>query len=1290
MRVLTRFVFIGSLVLGAAALWLWSGRPGGQPVAGGTPRAAQLPTQDKQPAAHAALQALPSQEQESLWHAVGEARRAVVPITPQEAEMLQNEGAYFFTQNPGQRLTARFLAGAVRLQSGIGGDWAGTLGVAAQAGPVPRMNGTRVEYHHASGMVEWYENRPEGLEHAFQVPARPQAGAAASPLRVPMKLEGLSVAPVTPEGTLRFADPATGTEVLGYGKLRVWDAQGQELAAWYETAPQGGGFDIVVADAGAAYPLTIDPLITSLVAKLTSPIPDVEQKAGDNYGVSVSLSESLLAVGASGDDTAAGANAGSVYVYTRNSSVWLLEAKLTAADGAANDGFGRAVAVAGDTLLAGASGHDLPSATNAGSAYVFTRSGTTWTQQAKLTAADAAASDNFGFSVALEGDTAVAGAFNDDTSAGVDAGSAYVFTRSGTTWAQQARLTASNAAAGNVFGVSVAISGETVLVGAYLAESGTGSAYAFTRTGTTWTQQARLIAADRATGDAFGWSVALSGNTAVVGADGKNTTAGVDAGNAYIFTRSGSTWSQQAKLAAGSAQANARFGVAVAIDGEAVLIGADRENNYGAVYLYERSGTTWAQKWRGQSPYNSFGADPSLGYAVALKGDVAFAGAYKADIAYAGEDAGCGFFFNRNIGMLIGSREFPLVDADQGNGLGFALAMAGETVLVGSPGDSTAKASSTGTVQVFVRSSGAWGWQGQLTSPVAASNTNFGVSLAMDGDTALVGIRHEQSWGGAHVFTRTGGVWSWQARLKVGIAPDYQNASVALDGDTAIVGVPNDYSMLGNVLVFTRSEGIWSQEAILDPVGHGWFSGRYGAAVALEGNTALVGAPAYLGSSGGVQVFTRSGNNWTQQATLLAPDGASSDYFGFSIALSRDIALIGAPYDDTAAGTDAGSAHVFSRSGTNWAWQGMLQASNAAAQHRFGESVSLSLGGDLALVGAPASGPSIAPGSAHVFARNGTGWAWQAVLTQADGVNDDSFGRAVALDGDTALVGAPYDDIIFPATGEEIKFHGSFSLFHLSYSRLEVRGNGLAIAGADTTPDSADHTHFGLMTHGTLPVSRTFTLKSVGDQALGLTGTPLVAVSGSPRFVISEQPTTAALAANGGETSFTVTYTPDVPGTHTATVSVANNSTFHRPHTFVIDALSLTHLEAWRQTHFGSHQNTGRGGNAFDDDGDGQPNLLEWALGSHPRQNGLAQHAFSLPTAGSYLEFRYSRSILARQDGTSCAVQWSDSLLSGDWHGTGVTEEILSDNGTIQEVKALVPKGEGTRRFMRLQVTPAP
>jgi len=215
------------------------------------------------------------------------------------------------------------------------------------------------------------------------------------------------------------------------------------------------------------------------------------------------------------------------------------ETKLIASDGTAGDRFGRSVAICGDTAIVGSERDGIEVNPQQGSAYVFIRSGTIWTQQTKLTASDGAASDEFGFSVAISGNTAIVGSEFDDIGANTFQGSVYVFERNGTLWTQQTKLTASDGATGDRFGRSVAISGDTAIVGSYDDDIGAnfnqGSAYIFIRSGIIWTQQTKLTASDGAVSDRFGFSVAISGEMAIIGSYQDNIGANSDQGSAYVF-----------------------------------------------------------------------------------------------------------------------------------------------------------------------------------------------------------------------------------------------------------------------------------------------------------------------------------------------------------------------------------------------------------------------------------------------------------------------------------------------------------------------------------------------------------------------------------------------------------------------------------------------------------------------------------------------------------------------------------------------------------------------------------
>jgi hypothetical protein len=297
-----------------------------------------------------------------------------------------------------------------------------------------------------------------------------------------------------------------------------------------------------------------------------------------------------------------------VYVFVRRGTTWTQQAYLKASNTNTNDDFGASVAVSGDTVVVGAPDEDSAatavngdqadnSAEHAGAVYVFVRNGVQWSQQAYLKASNTEGGDEFGSSVAVSGDTVVVSArYEDSAATGVNgnqadnsanaAGAAYVFVRSGAVWSQQAYLKDSNTGAGDGFGWNVAMSGDTVVVGAY----GEGAAFVFVRSGTEWTQQAHLKASNAEGTDLFGWSVAVAGDTVVVGAPFEDSVAtGVNgnqadnsagyAGAAYVFVRSGTEWSQQAYLKASNTEKDDVFGYWVAAAGDTVVVGAPFESS---------------------------------------------------------------------------------------------------------------------------------------------------------------------------------------------------------------------------------------------------------------------------------------------------------------------------------------------------------------------------------------------------------------------------------------------------------------------------------------------------------------------------------------------------------------------------------------------------------------------------------------------------------------------------------------------------------------------------------------
>jgi hypothetical protein len=313
-------------------------------------------------------------------------------------------------------------------------------------------------------------------------------------------------------------------------------------------------------------------------------------------------------------------------------------------------------------------------------------------------------------------------------------------------------------------------------------------------------------------------------------------------------------------------------------------------------------------------------------------------------------------------------------------------------------------------------------------SATSAQLMGVAVALTSDGTRAFVGASHGNvtgaNGGRAYVFVRSGTSWAIEASLvPVGLhVDDAFGFSIATtsDGSRVIVGAPGDDRAGadgGAAHVFVRGAGGWSEEAVLVPTGTGPSDYVGVVGISDDGTRALVGAPgddvAGAIDQGSAHVFVRVGSAWSEEASLLAADGAPADGLGRAVALSGDgmYAVVGAPLDDTGAGTDAGSARVFVRAGTSWMEQATLSATDGTAGAWFGRAVASTPDGSRVLVGEPQFGPA-STGRAHVYARTGVSWSEERALSAYDASANDAFGSAVSFSRDAAfaLVGAEGDD----------------------------------------------------------------------------------------------------------------------------------------------------------------------------------------------------------------------------------------------------------------------------------------
>ena len=358
-------------------------------------------------------------------------------------------------------------------------------------------------------------------------------------------------------------------------------------------------------------------------------------KSEDFFGYSVAIDKGVALVGAYKVDVEDSKDAGAAYVYVKTQDGWQQQAKLTAKPSYPDDTLGGNVALKNGIALLGARNSDLKEK-NAGAVFVFKNKNDKWVQTQVLTAIDANKDDAYGQSIALTESFLVIGAPHSD-SPHTNSGAVYVYNRKDNQWQFHSKLTADDGAEGDLFGISVAIDGNSLLVGADLHDEtaeNAGAVYAYVFEDNQWHKQAKLLASDSGKTDIFGVRVALSGDTALISARRDDIEGvGIDAGSAYIFERSNGLWKQTDKLTAPDGSADDRFGRGVALTTNLAVISAMHSDasasNQGALYVYEKQNGKWRFKYRALA--NDAAEDDKFGWNVALHENLAIVGTPYSD-----------------------------------------------------------------------------------------------------------------------------------------------------------------------------------------------------------------------------------------------------------------------------------------------------------------------------------------------------------------------------------------------------------------------------------------------------------------------------------------------------------------------------------------------------------------------------------------------------------------------------------------------------------------------------------
>lgn len=756
------------------------------------------------------------------------------------------------------------------------------------------------------------------------------------------------------------------------------------------------------ADSGSVY--LFDAATGVQLAKL---LPD-DGDADDLFGCSIAIENCVVAVGAYGDDDN-GTNSGSVYLFDTTTGAQL--AKLFPSDGAAEDHFGRSIGIGNGVVAVGASGYEsYPGGpASAGSAYLFNT--TTGEQLAKLLPSDGAPGDHFAWNIAIDsGVVAVVASY--DFHDGFGLGSVYLFTLPPPpTIHEDLKLLPYDGAPNDSFGNSIAIDNGVVAVGAaqnsdYGTES--GSAYLFdTATGV---QLLKLLPSEGAQYDNFGASIAIANGVVAVGVPGDDDN-GFGSGSAYLFDAA--TGVQLVKLRPNDGGAADFFGSSIAISNGVVAVGAygDDDNGFdsGSAYLFDAA--TGAQLIKLLPDDGS--AYASFGNSIAIDNGKVAVGAYYDDDN--GVLSGSAYLFNAATGEQL-AKLLPNDGAAEAV-FGFSIDIEGNFVVVGSvhgafPGGDNS--CNNGAAYLFDASTGTQ--ISKLLPTDGAQGDDFGISISIDNGLVVIGARFDDydgfDSGSAYLFDATTGTQLVKLIPSDGGVGDRFGQSIAIDNDVVVIGSVGDDEngfSSGSASIFMLPPPAVNQDLKLLPK-DGAANDSFGESIAIDDGVIAVGMPYSDDSgldSGSAYLFDAS--TGVQLAKLVPDNGGESDHFGFSIAIDNGIVAVGSPM--WVSGVDSGTAYLFDiATGEQF---GSLLAPDGAAGDRFGWSIAISNG--IVAVGALTDDEFCsAPGSfctdiGSVYLYDAVSGGLLAKLLPDDGEDFDNFGSSIAINNGIVAIGAAGD-----------------------------------------------------------------------------------------------------------------------------------------------------------------------------------------------------------------------------------------------------------------------------------------
>jgi hypothetical protein len=881
-----------------------------------------------------------------------------------------------------------------------------------------------------------------------------------------------------------------GRQVGSYSGLVVRDATGRLVPSiMFYSAPRHQVI-IDVFDGHARYPLSIDPTWNMA----SSAIPDPVAAAQDQFGISVAISGTNAVVGARGTNNSRGA----VYFYSLVGGAWTLNTASTTGttpgeiiDPAAtnNDFFGYSVAISGTNAVVGA----FYTSTRRGAAYFYSLVAGVWTRNTEVTDPAATSGDQFGVSVAISGTNAVIGAYV----TGDDDGAVYFYSLVGGTWT----LNTASGTSGEVtvlgatnLGISVAISGTNAVAGAFATDSNEGAAYFFSLVAGTWSPSGGIDDPAVTGGDYFGYSVAISGTNAVVGAFGTNNE-----GAAYFYSLVTGTWTRSGGSddPAPFPASGDNFGYSVAISGTNAVVGSNGTSNGGAGYFYSLAGGAWtlntASGTSGEVTDPAATSGDQFGVSVAISGTNAVAGAYGTSTsqgdAYFYSLVGGAWTLNTASGTSGEVTDPAAVTNDE---FGYSVAISGTNAVVGAPGTNSFK----GAVYFYSLVGGAWtlntvsGTGGEITDPAATNYDDFGRTVAISGTNAVVGAYGTStSQGAVYFYSLVGGAWTLNTVSGTGgkindpaaTTNDQFGVSVAISGTNAVVGARGTSTSQGVAYFYSFVAGAWTLNTasgtsgeVTDPAATS--GDNFGYSVAISGTNAVVGAYGTSSYQGATYFYSLVGGAWTLNTAsgtsgeVTDPAEVTNDEFGYSVAISGTNAVVGAPGTNV----NRGAAYFYSLVGGTWTLNtasgtsGEINDPAADTNDNFGYSVAIS--GTNAVVGSNGTSNG---GTGYFYSLVASAWTLNTAsgtggeVTDPAAVSYDEFGSSVAISGTNAVVAAP----------DTNSYQGATYFYSLAATYSVTYANG---GGTGTLPTQASEPD-----GGTFSVASGSGLSKNGDNFAG-------------------------------------------------------------------------------------------------------------------------------------------------------------------------------------------------------------